>query len=103
MVFGGIRLADGSIVIMCARGLPMVPALAVAVVAVDVDAADHHLDSEHYSYLLRLASAHTGTAMDSSWLDRAARIRIGRNSGCNYRSAPHHTTRRATMLSAANR
>jgi hypothetical protein len=57
MVSGRISLAHGGVAFMCAGRISLVPALAAAVPAVGLDAADHHLDSEHYPYLLCLASA----------------------------------------------
>jgi hypothetical protein len=47
------------------RRISMVLALAAAVHAVDLDAANHPLDGKHYPDLLRLASAHTCTSVDS--------------------------------------
>ncbi len=64
----------------------------------DLDAADHHLDGEHYSYLLRLASAHARASVVSSWLDHAAGIRIRGSGRCNYRVAPTQTTGTTRML-----
>ena len=98
MVFGRICLADGSIAFMCTCRISMVPALAAAVPAVGLDAADHHLDGEHYPYLLRLASARTWTSVATSWLDYAAGIRIRGGGRRNYRVAPTHTTGTARML-----
>ena len=43
----------------------MVPALAAAIPAVDINGADHDLDREHHPNLLRLALAH---ALDVLWL-----------------------------------
>ena len=76
MVSGRICLADGSIASMCAGRISVVPALAAAVPAVGLDGADHHLDGEHHSDLLRLAFAHARSSVVGSWLDYAAGIRI---------------------------
>jgi hypothetical protein len=76
----------------------MVPALAAAVPAVSLDAADHHLDGEHYPNLLRVASAHAWSSMVGSWLDYAAGIRMCRDNRCNHPVAPNHSTGRATVL-----
>ena len=57
---------------------PVVPSLDAAVPAVGLDAADHHLDGQHYSHLLRLAFADAWSSVDSSWLDYAAGIRVRR-------------------------
>jgi hypothetical protein len=78
--------------------LSVVLALAVAVRAVGLDAADHRLDSEHHPDLLRMASAYTWTSVVGSWLDYAAGIRICGSGRCNYRVSPAHTTGHATVL-----
>jgi hypothetical protein len=70
----------------------MVPSLAAALRAVGLDCANHHLDSQHYPYLLRLAFAHAWSSVVGSWLDYAAGIRIRGNDRCNYRASPIHTT-----------
>ena len=92
MVFGRIRVADGGIAFMCAGRISMVPAVAAAVHAVGLDAADHHLDSEHHPDLLRLAFAHAWSSVGGSWLDYAAGIRIRGNGRCNYPASPLHPT-----------
>jgi hypothetical protein len=51
-------VADGSIASLCAGRVPVVPSLAPAVCPLGFDGPDHHLDSQHHSYLLRLAFAH---------------------------------------------
>ncbi len=92
MVCGRICLADGSIASMRTGRVSLVLALAAAVSAVGLDAADHHLDGEHSPYLLRLAFAHAWASVVSSWLDYAAGIRIRGSDRCNHRVAPTHTT-----------
>ena len=62
VVSGRICLADGSIASVRTGRISMVPSLAAAVPAVGLDGADHHLDGEHYPYLLCLAFARTGTS-----------------------------------------
>src|SRR5262249_7387329 len=74
-----------------------------AVHAVSGDAADHDLDTEHYPYLLCLASAHAGTAVVGSGMDYAAGIRFRGNRCCDYRFASDHTTGRTTILSGPGR
>ncbi len=54
---------------MCAGRVSVVPALDAAVPAVGLDAADHHLDGQHYSHLLRLAFADAWSSVDRSGLD----------------------------------
>jgi hypothetical protein len=78
--------------------LYVVPALAAAVHAVGLDAADHHLDREHHPNLLRLAFAHAWSSVVGSWLDYAAGIRMRGSGRCNYRVSPAHTTGHATVL-----
>src|SRR5258708_14272577 len=91
MVFGRSCLADGSIALVCASRLSMVPALAASVHAVGLDGADHHLDSEPSPYVLCLASAHTWTSVVGSCLDHVAGIRIRRSGRCNQPMSPAHT------------
>ena len=67
--------------------ISMVPAVADAVLAVDLNAADHRLDIEHYPYLSCLASAYPWTSVGASC---GAGVRI-RGSVGNYRFAPDHT------------
>jgi hypothetical protein len=98
MVFGRICMAHGSIASLCTGRISMVPALAAAVPAVGLDGADHHLDSEHYPDLLRLAFAHAWSSVVGSWLDYAAGIRIRGNGRCNYHVSPVHTTGSNPML-----
>ena len=103
VVRGRFCLADGSIAPMCASCISMVPALAAAVPAICFDAAAHHLDGEHYPYLLRLASAHTWTSVVSSWLDYAAGIRVSGSGRCNYRVVPLHATSTARTTGSTDR
>src|SRR4051812_4003399 len=84
----GIRVVDGRFAFVCPGHISVVSALAIAVPAVSLNAAAHRLDSEHYSYLLCLASARAGTAVAGSWLDHAAGIRSHRNGRCDDRASP---------------
>ena len=81
----------------------MVLALGAAVPAVCLDAADSRLDGEHYPFILRLASARTGTTLAGSWLDHAAGIRICGNDSYNCRAAPAYATRSPGILSGLSR
>ena len=63
----------------------MVFALDAAIPAIGLDSANHHLDSEHHPYLLRLASARTWTTVCRPRLDHAAGIRIGSSGRCDSR------------------
>ena len=83
---------------VCTRRIPMVSSLAAAISDVGLDAADRHLDSEHYPHLRGLAFAGTWTSLVGSWLDNAARIWICNNGWRNYRIASGHTTGRISML-----
>jgi hypothetical protein len=77
----------------------MVHAVAAAVPTIDLDAADAHLDIEHYSYLLCLALAHTRTAVGGSRLDYAVGIWI-RGSNCrSHRFPPDQAIGRTAVLS----
>jgi hypothetical protein len=71
----------------------MVPPLAAAILAVGLDGADHHLDSQYHPDLLRLAFAYAWADVAGSLVDYAAGIRIRGGGWCNYRVAPVHTTR----------
>ena len=73
------------------RCISMVAAVADAVHTVDLNAADHRLDMEHYPYLSCLASAYPCRSVGASGLDCAAGVRIRGSSGGNYRFAPDHT------------
>ena len=53
---------------------------------------------EYHPYILRLASAHTWTAVAGSWLDYAAGIRIRGNGRRNYHVAPVQTTGGSPIL-----
>ena len=98
MVFGRICLADGGIAFMCTSRISMVPALAAAVPAICLDAADYHLDREHNPHLLRLAFAHAWSSVVGSWLDHAAGIRICGSGGRDCRVAPTQTSAHARTL-----
>jgi hypothetical protein len=66
IVRGRVWLADGGIALMRTSCVSLVLAVVTAVHTVDFDAADHHLDSEHYSDLLRLAFASAWAALVGS-------------------------------------
>ena len=68
------------------RCISMVPAVADAVLTVDLNAADHRLDIEHYPYLSCLASAYPWTSVGASGLDCGAGVRTRGRVG-NYRFA----------------
>ena len=85
IVTGRLSLAHGSIAFICTGCVFMVSALAAAVFATFEDGAACHLDREHPTYLLRLASAHDGTTMGASRLDHAAGIWSHRGGWCCYR------------------
>src|SRR5438270_14100894 len=72
---------------MRARGVSLVPCLAVAVPALGLESADHHLDREYYPHVHCLASAHAWASVGASWLGHVARIWIGSNRGRNYRAS----------------
>lgn len=99
MVFGRVCLANGSIALMRTSRISMVFALAATVRAFGRDAADHHLDSQHYSHLLCLAPAHPWTAVGASRLDRAGGVRIRGRRRCSYRFTSDQTISRASMFS----
>jgi hypothetical protein len=84
VVSGPICLAHGSISFVCPRRLPVVSSLAAAISYVGFDAADHHLDCEHYPHLLHVALAHTGASVGrASRLGNAAGIRMRGNGRCH--------------------
>src|SRR5260370_37877515 len=93
-------MAHGSIAPVCAGRISLVPSLAVAVRAVGLGGAAHHLDNQHHPHLLCLASAHDWPAVGGSWLDYAAGIRIGGNRRCNYRVSLGYTNGGSVMLNA---
>src|SRR6266852_7243944 len=98
MVSGPICLANGSISFVCTRRIPMLSSLAAAISDVGLDAADHHLDCEHYPHLRHVALAHTWASVGSaSWLGNAAGIWMCGNGRCNSRFAPDHTIGRTPM------
>ena len=99
MVFRRICLANGGIAFVRTGCVPMVPALDAAVPEVGLDTAYHHVDGEHYPYILRLAPARAWTSVGASWLDCSAGVRIRRDDLCNRPVAPNHSTGRATMSS----
>jgi hypothetical protein len=84
-----ICLANGSISFVLTRRLSLVPSLAPAICDIDLDAADHRLDGEHYPHLRHVAFAHTWTSVGAaSSLGNAAGIRMRGDSCHNYRFAP---------------
>src|SRR5215470_20057370 len=87
---GRLCLADGSIASVCTGRVSLVPALAGAVLAVGLDAANHHLDGEHFAHLLRVAPAYDWTSLGGSWLDHAAGIRSRCSGRYDHRAAPTH-------------
>ena len=72
--------------------ISLVSSLAAAVRAVGLDGADHSLDRQHHSYLLRLASAHAWSSLVGPWLDFASGIRSRRSGRRSYRVSPVQTT-----------
>src|ERR1700688_4441282 len=92
MVSGHICMAHGSVASVRAGYIPVVPSVAAGVLAVGLDGADHHLDSEHHPHVLRLALARDWSALVRSGLDYAVGIRVRGNGRCNYHVSPVHTT-----------
>jgi hypothetical protein len=88
IVTGRICVADGRIASVRAGRISVVPAVDAAVSSLTLHAANHHMDSEHHSYLRRLAFTYTWTSLVGSWLGYAGGIRIRGNSRCNYLAAP---------------
>ena len=93
-----ICLADGSINSMCTSRVSVVPALAAALPEIDLGAANHHLDGEHYPYLLRVASAYDWTSMVGSWVDHGGGIRSRSSWRYNHLAAPTFATSNSPML-----
>jgi len=93
-----ICLADGSINSMCTRRVSVVPALAAALLEIDLGAANHHLDGEHYPYLLRVASAYNWTSMVGSRVDHGGGIRSRSSWRYNHLAAPTCATCNSPML-----
>ena len=94
-----ICLAHGSISFVRTRRIPMVSSLAAAISDVGLDAADHHLDREHYPHLRPMALARTWASVGgASWLGNAAGIRMRGNRCRDYRFAPEPHVARAPML-----
>src|SRR5438270_12216658 len=83
---------------MRARGVSLVPCLAVAVPALGLESADHHLDREYYPHVHCLASAHAWASVGASWLGHVARIWIGSNRGRNYRASTLQQTGGGAVL-----
>ena len=103
VVSGRICLADGSISFVRTRRIPMVSSLASAISDVGLDAADHHLDREHYPHLrswhLRDTWASVGVA---SWLGNAAGIRMRGNCCRDYGFAPDPPNRERLISFVTN-
>jgi hypothetical protein len=71
----------------------MVSSLAAAISDVGLDAADHHLDCEHYPHLRHVALAHTWASVGgASWLGNAAGIRMRRDRRDDNGAAPDQTS-----------
>ena len=87
-----IRMAHDNIAAVCARCLPLVPFVAVAVPALRLDAPDHRLDRQHSADLLRLALTHTRAPMGASWLGYVARILFRGDHRRDHRAATVHQT-----------
>src|ERR1700688_4501210 len=96
IVFGLIRVADGRVASMCTGRISVVPALVAAVRALSLDSADHSLDGEYHSNVLRLASARSWPCVDRSGLDHVAEIRE-RARRCDCRVPPGRPTEGATL------
>jgi len=93
VVSGPLCLANGSISFVRTRRIAMVSSLSAAISDVGLDAADHHLDGEHYPHIRPMAFARNWASVGvASWLGNAAGIRMRGNSCRSYRFAPDHTT-----------
>src|ERR1700732_1813426 len=87
---------------VCTRRIPMVSSLAAAISDVSLDAADHHLDCEHYPHIRPMALARTWASVGgASWLGDGAGIRMRRDYRSNHPVAPNCSQRRVTDLSLA--
>ena len=87
MVRGRVCLADGGIASYARRLCIPGTSVVTAVPTVDFDAADHHLDREHYSDLLRLAFASAWAPwLVPGWI--MVRNMVRRRGRCNYRVSP---------------
>jgi hypothetical protein len=92
-------VANGSNSFVRTRRIPVVSSVAAAISDVGLDAADHHLDREHYPDLRHVALAHTWSSVGgASELGNAAGIRMRGADGCNHSVAPNHSTGRATVF-----
>src|SRR5580658_8843891 len=85
MVPRPIRMAHGSISFVCTRRIPMVSSLAATVSDVGIDAADYHLDCQHFPRVRPMALAHTWASVGvASGLGHAPGIRMRGSRCCNY-------------------
>ena len=94
--FGRFCMADRRSTPLFTSYLSVVPSLGAAVPAIGIDRADHHLDSQHHSNLLRLAFAHARPSVAGSRLDSAPGIRMRRDRRCSHYAAPNHSIGCAT-------
>lgn len=77
----------------------MVSSLAPAISYVGLDAADHHLDREHYPHLRHVALARPWAPVGvASWLGDGGGIRFCGNGRCNYCLAQAGSVEGASML-----
>jgi hypothetical protein len=95
-VVSGAGLAHGSMSFVCTRRIPMVSSLAATISDVGLDAADHHLDREHYPDIRPMAFARTWASVGgASWLGNAAGIRMrgsSRDHDCTAPAAPRYSS-----------
>src|SRR5260370_28415642 len=77
----------------------MVSSLAAAISDVGLDAADHHLDCEHYPHIRPMALAHTWASVGGApCLGDAAGIRMRGNGRCDDCIAPAHAAGGTSIL-----
>src|SRR5260370_1138908 len=77
----------------------MVSSLAAAISDVGLDAADHHLDCEHYPHIRPMALARTWPSVGvASWLGNAAGIRMRGNRRCDNCIPPAHAAGGTSIL-----
>src|SRR6516165_11681595 len=88
-------MADGRVAPMRTGRVSVVFALAVAVRAIGLDTADHHLDGECYSHVYGLASAHTWTSVCAPPLDYGAGVWSRRDDRWNRSVAANRPMVRA--------
>src|SRR5712692_10180339 len=83
-----VGMADGSLARICAGHLSVVPALAAALLALNIDRAAHHLDSQHHANLFRVVSAVAWARVAGPRLGPAAGVWIRRDSRCDCVASP---------------